>query len=160
MISRLAEKKSAQAILDREEGKRNEAIRRKKAQDSEDIREQLRKQQQLKEVAKRKQEKVDDLKAKERVRQQIKETQEARRRNQEAEKAQRQDKAILDQQEIAKSFPPRFKASDSETRLQLRMPTGQPALVKTFPAETTLFEVASTVESETGLSYFLKFVHY
>ncbi|KAI5784555.1 ubiquitin-related domain-containing protein [Geopyxis carbonaria] len=147
---KLAEKKAAQAILDREEQKRNEAIRRKKAQNSEDIKEQLRKQQQLKEVAKRKQEKVDDLKAKERVRQQIKETQEARRRQQESEKASREGKVVVDSQEIAKPVTSKPTVSHSETRLQLRLPTGQPPLVKVFSADTTLFEVASTVESENG----------
>lgn len=125
-------------------------IRRKKGQESEKIKEDLKKKEQLKEVEKRKREKQEELAAKERVRQQIKETQEARRRQAEKDKAAREGK-MLEEPAAATLKPaaPRVAAAHSETRLQLRLPTGQP-LIKTFPVETTLFEVAQAVKEERG----------
>lgn len=148
---KLAEKKAAQAQKDREEAKKNELIRRKKGQESEKIKEELKKKEQLKEVEKRKREKQEELAAKERVRQQIKETQEARRRQAEKEKAAREGKTVLEPIAAAlKPVAPRTTAAHSETRLQLRLPTGQSPLIKTFPVETTLFEVAQAVKEERG----------
>lgn len=128
-------------------------IRRKKGQDSDKIKEELRKKEQLKEVEKRKQEKIDDAAAKERVRKQIKETQELRKQQAEREKAQREGRVIEERFEPAKPPVSRTSASHTETRLQLRLPSGPP-LIKTFPVDTTLFEVAEAVKAERGiLSY-------
>ncbi|KAG0637658.1 ubiquitin-related domain-containing protein [Tuber brumale] len=148
---RLAGKRAAQAQKDREETRKNELIRRKKGQESERIKEELKKKEQLKEVEKRKREKQEELAAKERVRQQIKETQEARRRQAEKERATREGKMVEEPAAAApKPVAPRVATARSETRLQLRLPTSQPPLIKTFPAETTLFEVAQTVKEERG----------
>lgn len=152
---RLAAKRAAQATQDIQETKKNEAIRRKKTQETEQLKEDLRKREQLKEVEKRKREKVEDAQAKERVRQQIREQQEARKRQAEQEKALREGRAVPSQQPPqapAAARKPPVTASHSETRLQLRLPSGPP-LVKTFPVETTLFEVASAVESDRGMYY-------
>ncbi|KAH0613188.1 uncharacterized protein H6S33_009568 [Morchella sextelata] len=148
---RLAEKKASQAIKDREEQKKNELIRRKKGQDSDKIKEELRRKEQLKEVEKRKREKIEDAAAKERVRQQIKETQELRRQQAEREKAAREGKIIEEQRpEPTKPAAPKTVTSHTETRLQLRLPSGPP-LIKIFPVDTTLFEVAEAVREERGI---------
>lgn len=156
-FSRLAAKRAAQATQDLQETKKNEAIRRKKTQETEQLKEDLRKREQLKEVEKRKREKLEDAQAKERVRQQIREQQEARKRQAEQEKALREGRAVPSEQPsqasavaaAAAARKPPVTASHSETRLQLRLPSGPP-LVKTFAVETTLFEVASAVESDRG----------
>jgi len=150
---KLAEKRVAQTQQDREEAKKNELIRRKKGQESEKIKEELKKKEQLKEVEKRKREKREEIAAKERVRQQIKETQEARRRQAEKEKAAREGKVVEEPTVAAlKPSAPRTPTAHSETRLQLRLPTSQPPLVRTFPVETTLFEVAQAVKEERGFN--------
>lgn len=125
-------------------------IRRKKGQDSDKIKEELRRKEQLKEVEKRKQEKIDDAVAKERVRQQIKETQELRKQQAEREKAQREGRVLEERPEPAKPPVSRISALHTETRLQLRLPSGPP-FIKTFPADTTLFEVADAVKAERGI---------
>jgi len=147
---KLAAKREAQKAIEQQESKTNELIRRKAQNDTEKIKEELRKKEQLKEMEKRKQEKVDDAKAKERVRQQIRETQETRRREAEKAKAAREGRVIEEEQPApAKPAAPKVTASHSETRMQFRLPSGPP-LVKVFPVETTLFEVASAIESEKG----------
>ncbi|KAL7268161.1 hypothetical protein RUND412_009230 [Rhizina undulata] len=176
---RLAAKKSAQTLIDREEQKKNEVrflflsslkrydvstkellpysrltilIRRKKGQEADKIKEELRKKEQLIQVEKRKREKAEDAAAKERVRQQIKETQEARKRQAECEKAAREGRAIAEPQAAPpQPTAPKVTTSHTETRLQLRVPGGQP-LIKTFPADTTLFEVAGAIQSERGFT--------
>ncbi|RPA90067.1 hypothetical protein L873DRAFT_1821772, partial [Choiromyces venosus 120613-1] len=148
---KLAAKRTEQSQQEHQEAKKNEMIRRKKGQESEKIKEELKKKEQLKEVEKRKREKQEDIAAKERVRQQIKETQEARRRQAEKEKAAREGRVVEEPAAAApKPVAPRTSASHSETRLQLRLPVSQPPLIKTFPVETTLFEVAQTVQEERG----------
>lgn len=129
-------------------------IRRKNGQDSDKIKEELRRKEQLKEVEKRKQEKIDDAAAKERVRKQIKETQELRKQQAEREKAQREGRAMEERPEPVKPSVFRTSASHTETRLQLRLPSGPP-LIKTFPADTTLFEVAEAVKAERGILPYL-----
>jgi hypothetical protein len=128
-------------------------IRRKKGQDSDKIKEELRRKEQLKEVEKRKREKIEDAAAKERVRQQIKETQELRRQQAEREKAAREGKIIEEQRpEPTKPAAPKTVTSHTETRLQLRLPSGPP-LIKIFPVDTTLFEVAEAVREERGTTH-------
>lgn len=148
--SRLAAKRAAEATAGTQEAKRNEAIRRKKTQNTEQLKEELRRKEQLKEVEARKREKIDDAKAKERVREQIKEQQEARKRQAEKDKAAREGRAVHEEPTHAPVVQHKVVASHTEARLQLRIPSGPP-LIKTFPAETTLFEVASAIEEERGV---------
>jgi hypothetical protein len=103
----------------------------------------------LKEVEKRKREKLEDLQARERVKQQIKEQQEARKRQAEKEKAAREGRLVTETTQPPKPLEPKVTTSHSESRLQLRL-ADQPPLVKTLPANTTLFEVASVVEIARG----------
>ena len=151
---RLAEKRATQAIVDQKAQRANEAIRRKNDADTDRIKEELRKREQLKEAEKRRREKQEDAMAKEKIRAQIKADQETRRLKAEAERAIREGRSI---EVAAPAAPTTAPASQSkpassytEARLQLRLPSGAP-LVKSFPAETTLFEVASAIEEERGM---------
>lgn len=150
---KLAEKRATQAIVDQKAQRANEAIRRKNDTETDRIKEDLRKREQLKEAEKRKREKQEDAIAKEKIRTQIKADQEARRLKAEAEKAAREGRSIeatTAAAPTASASQPKSASSYTETRLQLRLPSGVP-LVKSFPVETTLFEVASTIEEERGM---------
>lgn len=116
----------------------------------------MRRKEQMKAVEANKREKLEDAKAKERVKQKIREQQEMKRAAAEREKAQREGRAVPEAAAPAAPAAPveqpkRVIASHSEARLQLRLPAGQQPLIKTFPAETTLFEVASAVQEERGM---------
>ncbi|KAF8421932.1 ubiquitin-related domain-containing protein [Tirmania nivea] len=147
---KLAEKRVTQAIIDQKAQRANEAIRRKNDAESDRIKEELRKREQLKEAEKRRREKQEDAIAKEKIRAQIKADQEARRLKAEAEKAAREGRPIEATAPTASASQPKSASSYTEARLQLRLPSGAP-LVKSFSAETTLFEVASTIEEERGM---------
>jgi len=140
--------------VDLAETKRNEAIRRKKTQETEQLKEELRRKEQLKAVEANKREKLEDAKAKERVKQKIREQQEAKRAAAEREKAQREGRPLPDAVAVAAPVEQQKKitANHSESRLQLRLPTGQQPLIKTFRADATLFEVAIAVQEERGIS--------
>ena len=93
--------------------------------------------------------------ARERIKAQIKADQEARRLQAEKRKAAREGKQIETPAPPAPPAPasqqPKSDVSYTEARLNLRFPTGE-SLQKKFPAETTLFEVASAIETERGFS--------
>ena len=139
-------------MADQADNKKNEAIRRKHTQDTEKIKEELRKKEQLKEVQARKQEKIDDARAKQRVLDKIKETQEARRLQAEKDKAAREGRVVEEAPRVQAAEPKRV-VNHAEARLQLRLPAGQPPLIKTFSADTTLFEVAAAIEEERGMLF-------
>jgi len=126
------------------------------------MKEELRKKEQLKEVAARKQEKLDDAKARAKVKADIAATQAARREAAARAKAEREGKvaeeepaasaATTSQPPVASSSAPKPAATHTEARLRLQFAPGasrQP-LTKSFPASTTLFEVAAAVTQETG----------
>jgi UBX domain-containing protein 1/4 len=132
-----------------------QAIRRKATQEVQDIKEDLRKKEQIKEAAAKRREKQEELAAKERVRAQIKATQEERRLKAAREKAERegqplpQEPALQKQSSSAGSVGSTKPASAySESRLRLQLPSGN--VQKTFSADTTLFEVAAALEQENG----------
>ena len=113
----------------------------------------MRKKEQEKDVLKRQREKKEDILAKERAREKIKADHEKRKLKAEAEKAAREGRHIDIAGPATPSKPaaPVHKAAAeySESRLQLRLPSGQP-LIKSFPVMTTLFEVASAIQDERG----------
>ena len=157
---RLAEKRATQAIVDQKAQRANEAIRRKNDAEAGRIKDELRKREQLKEAEKRKREKQEDAIAKDKIRAQIKADQESRRLKAEAEKAAREGRSFevtaaaaaptAPTAPTASASQPKPASSYTEARLQLRFPSGK-SLVKSFPAETTLFEVASAIEEEHGM---------
>ncbi|KAI9771294.1 MAG: hypothetical protein M1840_002264 [Geoglossum simile] len=154
---KMAEKRTQQALADREENKKNEAIRRKATQEVQDIKEDLRKKEQMKEAAAKRKEKLEEQAAKERIRAQIKATQEERRLKAAREKAEREGQPpprepVLRKQSASAGAVGSAKPASaySESRLRFQLPSGN--VQKAFPADTTLFEVAAALEQESGAS--------
>ncbi|KAF2467011.1 uncharacterized protein BDR25DRAFT_292752 [Lindgomyces ingoldianus] len=152
MKARLAEKRAMQAEQDRIDRKKNEQIRMKATKESQDIKEELQKKERLKEAQAKKKEKQDEIEARKRVLAKL-----------EADKAERKRKADLEKAARAGQAPPPLVAESSgatssgpttskpasaytETRLALQTPTGR--VMKTFPVETTLFEVAHALSQD------------
>lgn len=150
---KLAAKRGVQAEQDKADQKRNEQINRKKTKETEDMKEQLKVKEQIKEAEKKRQEKQADIEAKKRIQAKIAADKEERRLKAEREKAERAGVApppapsapVVAAPTAATSKP----ASEyKETRLRLQTEGGN--IMKTFPVETTLFEVAAAVGDETG----------
>ncbi|KAH0565946.1 hypothetical protein GP486_000667 [Trichoglossum hirsutum] len=149
---KMAEKRSRQAQADKEENKKNEAIRRKATKETQDVKEDLQKKEQIKEAQAKRREKQEDLAARERVRAQIKATQEERRLKAAREKAAREGQVLpqepTTQKQPTTPDPAKPASAYSESRLRLQMPSGN--IQKSFPVSTTLFEVAAALEQESG----------
>ncbi|CAL3971265.1 unnamed protein product [Diplocarpon coronariae] len=149
-----AARKALKSIQDREEAKANEKIRMKATKEVQDAKENLAKQEQIKAAAKKRQEKIDDLAAKRRIQEKIAADKEARRLKAEAQKAEREgrapppDPSIAAAQASSSSAAPIAKKVVTDARLRLQTATG--VVMKTFPAQTTLFEVAQALETENG----------
>ncbi|KAK0380868.1 UBA/TS-N domain-containing protein [Colletotrichum melonis] len=147
----LKEKKAKQALLDKEDAKRNEKIRMKATKETQEAKEELARKEQIKEAAKKRQEKQDDIEAKRRIKAKIEADKEERRRKAEEAKAAREGRAPESAPAAAAaaaSAGPKTVANHNEARLRLQTAGGN--VVKTLPAETTLFEVAEMLRSETG----------
>lgn len=145
-------RKAEQANVDKEERKANEQIRRKATVESQDIKEELQKKQQIKEAQDKKREKDADLAAKRSVMAKIEADKKERLRKAEEEKAKRAGIAPPTPvvEPSAPPQPPKSSASYTEARLRFQV-RGQQPVQKTVPAETTLFEVASQVGEELGM---------
>ncbi|KAI8633702.1 ubiquitin-related domain-containing protein [Xylariaceae sp. FL1651] len=150
---RVKAKRANQAAVDKEEQKRNEQIRQKATKESQDIKEELQRKEQIKEAAKKRQEKLDEMEAKKRIKAKIEADKEERRRKAEEAKAAREGRAIPAAAPATltpTAAPARPAASHNEARLRLQTSGGN--VMKTLPAETTLFEVAQMLETENGLA--------
>ncbi|KAI0442435.1 ubiquitin-related domain-containing protein [Xylaria telfairii] len=147
-------KRANQAIVDKEEQKRNEQIRQKATKESQDIKEELQRKEQIKEAAKKRQEKVDEMEAKKRIKAKIEADKEERRRKAEEAKAAREGRAVPAATPApapaAATTAARPTANHNESRLRLQTPSGN--IMKTLSVETTLFEVAQIVEAENGFA--------
>ncbi|EXJ88113.1 hypothetical protein A1O1_05041 [Capronia coronata CBS 617.96] len=148
---KLAAKRAVQAEQDKIDQKRNEQINRKKTKETEDLKEQLRMKEQIKEAEKKKREKQAEIDAKKRIQAKIAADKEERRLKAEREKAARAGTAPP----VAAQPPPapapaaaRPASEYKETRLRLQTSGGN--IMKTFPVDTTLFEVAAAVGEEIG----------
>jgi len=141
-----AARKVAQEVKDKEAAKKNEKIRMKSTQEIQHIKEELEKKERLKEAADKRKEKIADKEAKERIQTKIAADKEERRLKAEKAKAEREGRVIA---EAPVAAPPAPKASTA-TEARLRLQTANGNLVKTYPAETTLFEVAQAIEGEVG----------
>lgn len=156
---KLALKRQGQAKEDKEAQKRNDEIRRKHTKENDDAKEELRRKEQIKEAAAKKQEKLDDAAAKKRIREQIEADKQARKQKAEEEKAMRANpdaynpgapSAAGGGAAAAAAAPAKAAVNHSEARLRLQT-TGAGNVMKTFPAETTLFEVAHALSEESGV---------
>ncbi len=157
---KLAAKRAGQSEEDKAIAKRNEEIKRKHTKEQEDAKEELQRKEQIKEAAKKRQEKIDDAAAKKRIKDKIEADKAERRRKAEEEKAMRANPDAFNPQGAGPAVAggasvaagqqqPKATANHSEARLRLQTPSGN--LMKSFPAETTLFEVAHVVTEESGL---------
>lgn len=157
--AKLAEKRAGQAVEDKQAQKRNDEIKKKHTKETEDAKEELQRKEQIKEAQKKKQEKADDIAAKKRIRDKIEADKLARKRKAEEEKAMRENPAAFNPGapaaggagaagglQAAAAAPK--TANHSEARLRLQTPSGN--VMKTMPAETTLFELAEAVKAENG----------
>ncbi|EMC97636.1 hypothetical protein BAUCODRAFT_33360 [Baudoinia panamericana UAMH 10762] len=154
---KLAEKRARQAEEDKENTKRNEAIKKKHTRESEDAKEELRRKEQIKEAQKKRQEKADDVAAKKAIQAKIAADKEARKRKADEEKAMRANPAAFNPgapteqtstPATAAAAAPKVSANHAEARLRLQ--TASRNVMKTFPAETTLFEVAHALAENGG----------
>ncbi|KAI1389802.1 ubiquitin-related domain-containing protein [Hypoxylon trugodes] len=149
---RVKAKRAGQAVVDKEEQKRNDKIRQKATKESQEAKEELQRKEQIKEAAKKRQEKLDDIEAKKRIKAKIEADKEERRRKAEEAKAAREGRSIPATTTVPTPAPAaaRPAATHNEARLRLQTPSGN--VMKTLPADTTLFEVKQLLESENGLS--------
>ena len=115
----------------------------------------MAKKEQIKEAAAKRAEKKADVAAKEKIRAKIAGDKEERRLKAEKEKAEREGRAYAATLESVtqptSSGPVSSKPASaySETRMRLQTPTGN--IQKSFPVETTLFEVAAAITAENGI---------
>ncbi|PNY27537.1 Uncharacterized protein TCAP_02529 [Tolypocladium capitatum] len=149
---RLKAKKVALSMKDKEEHKLNEKIRLKATKETQDLKEELARKEQIKEAAKKRQEKLEDLEAKKRIKARIEADKAERRRKAEDAKAAREGRipepTAAPAAAPAPATAPKPKSDRTEARLRLQTESGN--ITKTLPAETTLFELAQLVEGETG----------
>lgn len=130
-------------------------IRRKSTKETADLKEDLAKKEQLKDAAAKRKEKQDEIAAKERIKRKIAEDKETRRLKAESDKAEREGRAPPPAPVAAPpsttpvSVASKPAAAYTETRLRLQTSTGN--IQKSFPVDTTLFEVASAIQQESGL---------
>lgn len=169
---KLAEKRAGTSAHDKADQKRNEVsedhiailgsefwplkeIRRKSTKETQDIKEDLKKKEQLKEAAAKRREKQEEVAAKERIKAKIAADKEGRRQRTEKEKAEREGRAPalepMVEQKSTTSGPVSSKPGSAYTEARLRLQTSGGNIQKSFPAETTLFEVASVMSQETGI---------
>lgn len=146
---RLQAKKATQADQDREDQKRNEKIRQKATKESQEAKEELVRKQQIKEAEKKRQEQLADAEAKKRIKAKIEADKAERRRKAEEAKAAREGRAPQVEAVAAPAAAAsRPKVNHNEARLRLQTDSGN--IMKTLPAETTLFELAQLLQDETG----------
>jgi hypothetical protein len=150
--NKLASKRAAQAEADKEDRKRNEQIRMKSTKESQDIKEDLQKKEQLKEMAAKRAEKKADEDARKRVLAKLEVDKQERKRKAEVEKAQRAGQAPppapVQAPMPTSSGPTTSKPASAYKEARLALQTASGRITKTFPVETTLFEVAHALEEE------------
>lgn len=148
---KLAAKRAVQSEQDKEDKKRNDQIRRKATKEQQDIKEDLAKREQIKEAEAKRREKQADIEAKKRIQAKIAADKEERRLKAEREKAARagQPAVAAEPAPAAKPTVPKTAANYTEARLRLQTSAG--TIQKTFPIETTLFEVAQALGQEPGV---------
>lgn len=146
--AKAAERKAKQSLADKEEQKRNEQIRMKSTKEIQDIKEELAKKEQIKAAAAKRQEKINDMAAKKRIQEKIAADKEERRLKAERAKAEREGRAMAADSTPAPVTPATPAARKDHTETRLRLQTSSGNIMKTFPVETTLFEVGQALEAE------------
>lgn len=119
------------------------------------MKEELQRKERLKEAAKKRREKQEDMEARAKIKAKIEADKAARREKAERERAEREGR-----NPPPAASPPPVSASPgqvtskpasayTETRLRLQSPGGN--IMKSFPVDNTLFEVAAAVSQESGM---------
>jgi UBX domain-containing protein 1/4 len=109
----------------------------------------------MKELAKKRKEKQDELDAKQRIRAKIAADKEERRLKAEREKAERAGQPLPPQPAASPpaqtSGPVTSKPASVYSETRLRFQTQKGNIIKTFPVDTTLFEVATALNVDDGI---------
>jgi len=151
---KLAAKRATMSDQDKIDKKKNEDIRKKSTKETQDIKEDLQKKEQIKEAAAKRREKVAEVAAKEKIRAKIAADKEERRLKAEKEKAARDGRAPPAPAAAAPvattSGPVLSKPASAYTETRLRLQTTSGNIQKSFPVDTTLFEVAAALGAESG----------
>lgn len=149
---KMAAKKAVLSEQDKIDKKKNEDIAKKKTKESQDIKEQLKVKEQIKDAENKRKEKQADIDAKKRIQAKIAADKEERRLKAEKEKAQRAGIAPPVPQPAAPvaTAPTTSKPASEYTETRLRLQTSGGNILKNFPVDTTLFEVAAAVGEEIG----------
>jgi UBX domain-containing protein 1/4 len=150
---KMAAKKAVLSEQDKIDKKKNEQIAAKKTKESQDIKEQLKVKEQIKDAEKKRREKTADIEAKKRIQARIAADKEERRLKTEREKAERAGTAPPTPQSaapVAAAASTTSKPASEYTETRLRLQTAAGNIMKTFPVNTTLFEVAAAVGEEIG----------
>ena len=150
---KMAAKKAIMSEQDKIDKRKNEEISRKKTKESQDIKEQLKVKEQIKDAENKRREKAADIEAKKRIQAKIAADKEERRLKNEREKAEREGRKIPPASESIISTPaaPSSKPASAYTETRLRLQTANGNVLKTFPVDTTLFEVAAALNEESGM---------
>jgi UBX domain-containing protein 1/4 len=124
----------------------------KSTQEIQHIKEELEKKELIKEAAAKRQEKLNDIAAKKRIQEKIAADKEERRLKAERIKAEREGRTLPADLGTATSptAPVTSKPATTHAETRLRLQTAAGNVQKTFPVNTTLFEVAQTLEAENG----------
>jgi len=126
-------------------------IRQKSTKETQDLKEELQRKEQIKEAAKKRQEKMEDLEAKRRIKAKIEADKAERKRKEEEAKAAREGRLVsTPAAPVTAPSTPKPAAAHTEARLRLQTPAG--TIQKTYPADMTLFELAQQLQTETGLA--------
>lgn len=148
---KLAAKRATQAEQDKEDRKKNEQIRMKSTKETQDIKEELEKKERIKEAQAKRAEKLADQEAKRKVLAKLEADKQERKRKADAEKAVRAGQApppIKQETGPTSSGPTTSKPASAYTEARLALQTPGGRVMKTFPVETTLFEVAHALEQD------------
>lgn len=147
----LALKRATQAEQDKEDRKKNEQIRMKSTKETQDIKEELEKKERIKEAQAKRAEKLADQEAKRKVLAKLEADKQERKRKAEAERALRAGQApppVKQETGPTSSGPTTSKPASAYTEARLALQTAGGRVMKTFPVETTLFEVAHALEQD------------
>lgn len=151
---RMAAKRATVSEQDKIDAKRNEQIRLKSTKEQSDAKEELAKKEQIKEAQAKRREKLEEVEAKKRIQARIAADKEDRRMKAEREKAARMGQSFPTEA-IVQAMPagapiPQSKPASAYTETRLRLSTANGTVQKSFPVETTLFEVAHALAQENG----------
>ncbi|KAF9335350.1 UBX domain-containing protein 1 [Podila minutissima] len=144
---RLAEKRAAKALADKEDQKMSEKIRRKAGQDQTEAKARLEEKEMKKMVEAKKREKEQDRLAKLAIKAKIEadKAERARKKQEATMGAQQAATAAAAEAAAAAAAPPKVY---TETRLQIRQPEGQQPIVQTFQASDKLSAVYDFVRGQ------------